>query len=75
MDWNKVFAALWLTFVAIAIVGLAGHLVVYALYISPGLSWGQAFDRVFWYWTPAVLIAGLCVVGMLVSQFHAKPGK
>ena len=75
MDWNKIFSVLWLASVAIAIAGLAVHLVVYVWFVSPGVGWGQAFDRVFWYWTPAVLIAGLCVVGMMFSQLFRKPGK
>ena len=75
MDWNKIFAVLWLAGVAIAIVGVASHLVLYVFYVSPGVSWSEAFDRVFWYWIPAVLLAALSIVGMLCSQLWAKPGK
>ena len=75
MDWNKFFSVLWLISVTIAVVGLIGHFIIYVWFVSPGLGWAQAFDHVFWYWTPAVLIAGLCVVGMIFSQLRARSGK
>jgi membrane carboxypeptidase/penicillin-binding protein len=67
----KFFAALWLIIVVTTVVGIAGHFIIYVTYVSPDLPWGQAFDRVFWFWTPAFFLAGLSVAGMLMAQLRS----